>query len=112
MESKCLYSKDSVRNPYGRLGGLKHRAEVEKIIQEIIARELKAKTEHRVETPEGIKSCRFLDVVAIHPRTRRPVEFYQVGRQTKQGVPVSRERQAISDVEKATGITVQFRVYQ
>ena len=101
-----------MRNPYGRLGGPKHRAEVDKISQEIIAKGLQPKTEYQVETPEGVKSCRFLDVVALDLQTEVPIEFYQVGRQTKRGLPVSRERQAIADIEKMTGITVQFRAYQ
>ena len=99
-------------NPYGRLGGPKHRAEVAKIIREITARGLRTQTEYHVGTPEGTKSCRFVDVVAINPRTRQPIEFYQVGLQTKRGLPISRERQAIVDIEKVMGIKIEFRAYQ
>ncbi len=77
-----------------------------------LERGFEAETEYRVVTPAGAKRYRFLDVVALDIQTRDPIEFYQVGRQTKRGLPVSRERQAIADIEEATGIKVQFRVYQ
>jgi hypothetical protein len=36
------------------------------------------------------------------------VEIHQVGRTNKNGTPVSRERKAIADIEKATGMKVIF----
>ena len=39
------------------------------------------------------------------------VEMYQVGKQTKAGNPVSRERKAIDDINQATGMTPKFIPY-
>lgn len=52
-------------------------------------------------TPNGDKAYRFIDVVGIDPKTRLPVEFYQVGKQTKSGLPIARETRAINDIKFA-----------
>lgn len=38
-------------------------------------------------------------------------EMHQIGRQTKAGSPIARERQAIKDVKEATGETPKFHPY-
>jgi hypothetical protein len=39
------------------------------------------------------------------------VEMHQVGKQTKKGEPVSREKQAMDDIEDATGMRPKFDPY-
>ncbi|MBI5876107.1 MAG: hypothetical protein HZB53_00530 [Chloroflexi bacterium] len=100
-------------NRPGKLGGPLHRATVEQIIQEIEASGGTWDTEYGVLTPNGIKSKRYVDVVELGV-DGTPTTFYQVGRQTQAGLPVSRERIAIADIKNALGsaINVIFRPYR
>ncbi|MDI3288367.1 hypothetical protein [Polyangium sp. 15x6] len=90
-----------VPNPNGKKGGEAHQAKVREIEADIKERGLKPKTEQRVRTPGGQKENRYVDVAG--KRGDEVVEMHQVGRQTKGGQPVSRERKALDDVERATG---------
>jgi integrase len=56
-----------------------------------------------VPTPGGQKTARFVDVAGRDPATKRVVEMHQVGKQTKAGAPISRERRAIDDIKNACG---------
>ena len=98
-------------NPHGKLGGPAHQAEVEKVVQDIKNRGLTPEVEHKVSTPGGDKGSRYVDVVA-KDKQGKVVEAHQVGRQTKSGLPVSRERAAIRDIEKARGVKVKFHRYE
>jgi hypothetical protein len=89
-----------VPNPNGKNGGPLHQAQVGRIVASIEARSLFSDTEYYVATPNGTKRGRFIDVVA-YDRNRNVVEAYQVGKQTKAGIPVARERVAIIDVTPA-----------
>ncbi len=64
-----------------------------------------------VETPEGSKSKRFVDVAGINESAEKVEEFHQVGRQTKSGQPVAREKKAMDDIQKATGKRPKFHPY-
>lgn len=79
----------------GRLGGVSHRAKVDEIAKDIKLRGLVAKKEYYIK---GAGVRRFADVAAIDPSTEIAVEMYQVGRTTKGGLPVWRERGALSDI--------------
>jgi hypothetical protein len=101
----------TVPNPYGRLGGPAHQQKVSEIVSGIESRGLEPAREIRIPTPAGSKSQRYIDVGARDPVTGNIVETYQVGRQTKSGLPVSRERQALDDIEHATGQRPKFEPY-
>jgi RHS repeat-associated protein len=102
-----------VPNPYGKLGGPAHQATVAELAESITARGLLPVPELRVLTPAGEKGARFIDMAARDPETLQIVEMYQVGRQTKSGLPVARERAALDDIRGALGnqSSVQFVPY-
>jgi hypothetical protein len=51
-------------------------------------------------TPGGTKGSRYIDIVGVDSDGKL-IEIHQVGRQTKAGIPVSRERSAIDDIQNA-----------
>jgi len=107
---KTIETAKNVPNPYGRLGSPEHRAEVEKITREIESnQQLKAQKEYTIRDPQTNQVKRFADVASVSKD--KPVEFFQVGRVTKTGEPVARERRAIQDIQKTTGKRVTFRQY-
>lgn len=63
-----------------------------------------------VETPNGEKGKRFVDVVGKNEKGE-VVEMHQVGRQTKGGEPVARERRALDDIEEAKKKRPDFHPY-
>jgi RHS repeat-associated protein len=89
-------------NPFGKKGGPLHQAKVAQVEAEVEARGLKAVRELKVDTPSGSKSARYVDVAGVDANGN-VVEMHQVGRQTGGGQPVSRERQALDDIQKAPG---------
>lgn len=86
-----------VPNPFGKKGGLAHQAKVDEIVKDITKRGLTPEAEHMVRTPGGSKSKRYVDVVA-RDGNGNIVEMHQVGKQTKKGLPVARERRAMKDI--------------
>ena len=64
-----------------------------------------------VQTPQGSRSKRFVDVAGVEPSTGTVEEMHQVGRQTKDGQPVARERKALDDIQEATGDRPKFHPY-
>lgn len=101
----------SVPNPNGRRGGPAHQEKVAEVIRDIEGRGLKAETEFHVNSPGGYKADRFADVAAVDPKTGEVLELHQVGKQNKNGSPVKREREAMADIESATGIKPKFHPY-
>ncbi len=89
----------NVPNPYGKLGDPLTRRRVEEVIKEIEGRGNKARTEAKVDVVNGEKRTRFADVVEIDGRTGQIVRYHQVGLTTKSGIPIARERRAITDIE-------------
>jgi hypothetical protein len=110
--SKTAAKSVNVPNPNGRKGGSEHQAKVKEVEADIKARGLDTKQEQVVLTPEGAKSKRFVDVAGVDPSTGEVKEMHQVGRQRKDGQPVARERQALDDVQKATGERPEFHPYK
>ena len=100
----------SVPNPYGKKGGPEHQAKVAEVAADIRSRGLEADFEHKVSTPGGNKETRFIDVVGKDSHGN-VVEMHQVGRQTKGERPVSRERKALDDIERATKTRPNFHAY-
>jgi RHS repeat-associated protein len=96
-----------VPNPHGKLGGPAHQKKVADVETDIKNRGLEPKKEEAVQTTGGFKDRRYVDVVA-KDGSGNIVEYHQVGRQTKKGLPVKREREAASDISKATKKPVIF----
>ena len=84
----------------GRGGGAKHAALVQKVVDDIRARNLVPDVEVAIGTVNGARPFRAMDVVAIDPITGRILEVHQVGKSLKSKplVPISRERKALRDV--------------
>lgn len=62
-----------------------------------------------------VSKRRFADIIAFDEKSKNVAEIYQIGVQTKGGLPVARERRAIADIEqhgKIGGIRVQFHAYR
>lgn len=94
----------------GRLGGPEHKAGVQSVVDDIKSRGLEPRKEVKVKTPNGAKPVRFADVGA-YDSNNNLVELHQVGLQTKGGLPVARERQAIDDIIGGSGIRPLFHPY-
>jgi hypothetical protein len=109
---KSAVQKSEVPNPNGRKGSKEHQAKVKEVAEDVKARGLKPEEEHMVKTPEGAKSKRFVDVAGVNESTQKVEEMHQVGRQTKSGQPVAREKDAMDDIQKATGKRPQFHPYK
>ena len=99
----------------GSRGGEAHQGKIEERIRQLesdgytdIAGGSKG-PEERIPTPDGSKEHRRPDISAKDAAGDRYYE--QVGRQTRGGIPVSRERGAIRDIEGATGIRPRFTPY-
>jgi len=100
-----------VPNPYGKAGGPLHQSKINDVEEELKAEGFtKIRNEVMVKTPNGNKSKRFIDVEGTNPKTNA-VKRVQVGKQNKNGTPVSRERKALDDIEKATGTRPEFVPY-
>lgn len=110
-ENEVLATSKFVPNPYGKLGGPEHQALVANITADIRLRGLEPRPELRIPTPYGVKSARYVDVVAIDKATGLPAEYYQVGKQTLASNPISREAQAIRDIQQVTNQPVTFKPY-
>ena len=54
-----------------------------------------------VKTPGGTKEKRFIDLKGTNTETGE-TQTMQVGKQNKNGTPVSREVKALDDIQKAT----------
>ena len=104
-------AETGISNPNGRLGDLNTQARTAEIKADIQARGLEPRTEFQFRSAKlGVN--RFADVVAVMPGTNEPVEVYQIGVPTRAGFPVSREVNAIIDIdsiiEPQYGIFVRF----
>jgi hypothetical protein len=101
---------ERVPNPYGKKGGPAHQEKVDEVARDIEARGLKAEKEFKVDTPEGSKSKRFVDVVGKDVEGNVK-EMHQVGKQNKDGTPVARERKAIKEIKDASKHEPTFHPY-
>lgn len=101
-------SEKKIPNPNGRKGGEKHQKLGKQVFDEIEKKGLFAKFEHfiRLITGQG----RFMDLAGFDENGNE-VEYHQIGKQTKKGLPVKRERDVIEEVEKYKGIQIEFHPY-
>jgi RHS repeat-associated protein len=99
-----------VPSPDGRNGSPAHQAKIRKIARQIKKKGMRAQREYMVRTPNGAKNYRYVDVVGLD-KDDTIKQMYQVGLQTKKGIPVSRERVALDDIEEALGIRPEFEPY-
>jgi len=97
-----------VPNPNGRKGSLAHQNLVSQIIDYIISLGYSPDTEHGIRVKNGTK--RYADAVGLD-KNDDPAVIFQVGKQNQDGTPVKRERDAIAEIEEATGIKVTFTAY-
>jgi len=96
-------------NPNGRKGCEAHQSLIKKMVAFIVSLGLFPVEERMIITKDGKK--RFADVVGLDD-SGELIEIVQVGITNKNGEPVSRERQAIEEIEKATGKKVRFVAYK
>ncbi len=85
-------------NPNGRKGGDAHQNTIKKETQKLEAAGYKTHTENMVNTPDGYKNKRFTDIMGT--KGNREIHV-QVGKATKSGMPVARERRALEDLFSA-----------
>ena len=96
-------------NPYGKKGGPAHQAVINKLEREFQENGYTVTKEVFVPIPEGgNKSTRFIDLQG--KKVGESTVNIQVGKINKNGTPVSRERKAIDDLNKA-GKDVEFIPY-
>ena len=103
---------DKCRNPYGRGGGPAHKEVVEGLKQQIRSRGNTFETEVAFKVENGFKSVRYADIVEKQGATVKAI--YQVGKVSKNGMPVVRESRAIADIiasEASGSVPVNFVPY-
>lgn len=95
-------------NPNGKKGGPAHQSTIDKEAQKLKAAGYSdISFENRIDITGGYKSKRFTDLMG----TKGNKEIHiQVGKATKAGIPVARERRALEDLLKA-GIDAIFVPY-
>jgi len=96
-------------NPNGKKGGKEHQKKISEIEEEISRKDLLTGRETKIPLENNKK--RYADVTGTDFNTGDLKEIHQIGKQNKNGTPVKRERKAIEDIEKATGLKVIFHPY-
>ncbi len=100
-----------VPNPNGKKGGEAHQKGVDKAENNLKKEGYdNTQREVKVETPDGEKSSRYIDVRDTKTKTGETKDV-QVGKQNKNGTPVARERRAMDDIKKETGKKPEFLPY-
>ena len=99
-----------VPNPNGKNGGPAHQEKVNEVVKDMEGRGLQTQKEEKVNTPNGKKGYRYTDATGTD-ENGNVVERHQVGKQNKNGTPIKRERDAIKDIQDATGLPVNFHPY-
>jgi RHS repeat-associated protein len=98
-------------NPDGKKGGKPHQDKVDEVENTLKDNGYdKIEREVMVRTPAGSKTKRFIDLQGTNSKTGETISA-QVGKQNKNGSPVSRERQAAEDIEGVTRRPVLFFPY-
>ncbi|MBK7057304.1 MAG: hypothetical protein IPH52_20105 [Leptospiraceae bacterium] len=82
-----------IPNPFGKKVVKRIRKKVEEVADEVETRDLKVVKEKNIDLSTGKR--RYIDVAGID-LDDNIVELHQVGKQTKKGLPVKRERVVIS----------------
>jgi hypothetical protein len=107
----------AVPNPYGRRGGPEHEAaraeamDAAKSYYDNQGVEVYIHTEYGYATPGGQKATRYADFAVLTVDAKELLELHQVGQVTQGGVPVSRERAAISDLVNFGGFAGPIRYH-
>ena len=65
--------------------------------------------EFTIATPGGVKTYRRSDITMRAPDNS--IYHENVGKSTISGAPISRERYALDDIEKATGVRPAYTAY-
>ncbi|SNY53633.1 polymorphic toxin-type HINT domain-containing protein [Paractinoplanes atraurantiacus] len=101
-----------VRNPYGRAGGPAHQRVIDQVERDLQNQGFTTRREVPFSTPTGFKPNRAADVAA-YDANGTLVSVHQVGLQTKGGLPVMRETEAMSDIwsELDDGVEMVFHPY-
>ena len=100
-----------VPNPNGKKGGPEHQKKMDEVAEDLKKEGYdQVNKEVKVETPGGTKDKRYIDVQGTNTTTGSTKQV-QVGKQNKNGTPVSREKKALDDVENATGTRPTFVPY-
>jgi len=94
-----------IPNPHGKKGKDDHQNYLKRLFDELFKKFGNSANEGPIDLLNGKK--RYADAAALS-EDEKPIEIHQVGRTNKNGTPVSRERKAIEDIEKATGLKVIF----
>ena len=101
-------------NPNGKKGGTSHQKEINDIVNNNSGSKIKKEFYVKLNSlSQSGKSARFIDV-AILDADGNPIKFYQVGKVTSTGVPVTREFSAIMDVlqhSDFSNIPIEFVPY-
>jgi hypothetical protein len=98
-----------VPNPFGKAGGPLHQGKIQEVINDLQQQGYKLITkEAPIQTTGGFKNLRYGDALLESFIGEKII--IQIGKQTKGGLPISRERKAIQDLEKS-GYKVQFYPY-
>ena len=106
-------SAKSCPNPYGKNGCPAHQKGINYVITDANSRGLNTATEYKFDTSGGHKNSRYADAV-VFDQNGNVAESHQVGRSTKSGLPVSRERKAIEDIKNSkdyNGAKIIFHAY-
>jgi RHS repeat-associated protein len=103
-----------IPNPFGSRGGPKHRDKIDKRIEELKALGHKhigggSEPEVVIRTPGGKKKTRRPDITTMDPDGK--IHHENVGRSRRDKSPIARERQALDDIEAATGRRPVFTPY-
>lgn len=100
-------------NPNGKNGGAAHQKKINEIVDDIKSRGLKPVREQKYDTTGGHKNSRYADVVGVNKKGK-VVEIHQVGKQNKNGTPISRERKAMDDIRNSknyNGAPINYHPY-
>jgi len=108
MEILLIFKMKKIPNPNGRKGCTEHQNLIEQIVNSILALGKNFRKERGFNVGNGDK--RYADVVSLDENGNVD-EIHQIGKQNQDGTPVKRERDAIADIEKATGKKVIFHPY-
>lgn len=101
-----------VRNQYGRAGGPAHQRVIDDVERSLQEQGFATRREAPFNTPGGFKPNRAADVAA-YDSGGNLVSVHQVGLQTKGGIPVMRETEAMSDIWSVLdeGVEIVFHPY-
>jgi len=95
----------NIRNPNGKKGKEDHQAYIRELVGKLLSKFRDVAIEDKIVISKNKR--RYSDI-SVYDENGNRTEIHQVGRTNKDGSPVARERRAIADIERATGIKVIF----